>query len=98
MILEHRTVSRKTPKDGMLEISSPTVHRLGSMRDELAIIVNGARGTGRLTEMACGCEKGEGRHVHHFLAGELLRALTPDARVLLELDEQERVVRLTEQR
>ena len=98
MILEHRTVSRKTPKDGMLEISSSTVSRLESMRDEIAIVLDGARGTGRLTEMACGCAKGDGRHVHHFLSSELLRALTPDARVLLELDEQEGVVQLTEQR
>ena len=98
MILEHRTVSRKTPNDGMLEISPPTAQHLEADRQELAIVVNGSPGTGRITEMACGCAKGEGRHVHQFLASELLRSLTPDARVLLELDEDARVVRVTEQR
>lgn len=98
MILEHRTVSRKTPKDGMLEISAPTADRLGAACDQLAIEVNGSRGTGRLMELACGCARGDGQHVHQFLASELLRSLTPDARVLLELDEDERVVHVTEQR
>ena len=88
MLLERRTVSRKTPRDGRLEISAESAARLAALADDFAVTTGGAMGRGRLEAMPCGCAKGAGGgHVHHFVESPLLMALVPESTVVVELDE-----------
>ena len=88
MLLERRTVSRKTPRDGRLEISAEAAARLAPLGVEFVLTTGGATGRGRLEAMPCGCAKGAGGgHVHHFVESPLLMALVPESTVLVELDE-----------
>lgn len=97
MLLELRTVSRKTPRDGKLEISAATAHRLAVLGAELAVQMGGVRGAGALISMPCTCAKSaDGAHVHHFLQSELFRALAPEMPVQLHFDENEGAVHVSE--
>jgi hypothetical protein len=93
MHLERRTVSRKTPKDGKLEITKRSAESvLARVPSDLDILVNGAAGRGRVTTMPCTC-RGEGNpHVHYFIEGELLKALAPESEVSVAFDEEARSV------
>ena len=95
MFLEQRTVSRKTPLDGRLEISAAAAERLAALGDEFALASAGRAGRGRLRAMPCTCAKGtSGGHVHHFVESPLLASLTPGAAVRVELDERASAVRI----
>jgi hypothetical protein len=94
MLLERRTVSRKTPDDGRLEITPVAAERLGRLAGGLALEINGARETARLTTIPCGCGKVGEPHQHHMLQSELLRQLAPHSEVDLELDPEEGVLRV----
>lgn len=84
--LETVVVSRKTPRDGKLEISSSTAAAIGGEGAEVAIRMDSQRARASVVTMPCGC-KGETKHlVHTFLASELFRNLTPDSSVVLSLD------------
>lgn len=88
MHLENRTVSRKTPGDGRLEISGGAADRLrGALPDEFPLLVNGEPGRGRVERMPCTCRKAAGAHEHWFLSGERLRALVPERIVGVALEE-----------
>ena len=89
MLLEQRTVSRKTPRDGRLEITPESAARLAALGAEFALTASGETGRGRLEAMPCGCAKGgtSGGHVHHFVESPLLARLAPETTVLIELDE-----------
>ena len=87
MLLEIRIVSRKTPADGKLEITSQTARRLQLFGERVRVRVGVESGEGALTAMTCTCAKGEGAdHEHHFLSSELFRTLAPEETVVLELD------------
>lgn len=88
MLIEHRTVSRKTPLDGRLEISESTVAHLGPLGETFRVRTAHAEGSARLHAMTCACAKSgsAGQHVHHFVESDVLRALEPGERVRLELD------------
>lgn len=89
MLLERRTVSRKTPRDGRLEISAESAAQLAALAVEFTVVSGGATGRGRLEAMPCGCVKGAGGgHVHHFVESPLLMALVPETTVLVELDDE----------
>ena len=95
MLLDERTVSRKTPLDGRLEISEPAADRLAALGDEFALISVGRTGRGRLSRLACICAKASaGGHVHHFLESPILMSLKPGAGVRVELDERASEVRV----
>ena len=91
MLLELRTVSRKTPGDGRLEISGESARRLAPFGEPLTVRVGDEAevvGAGHVTSMRCTCEKGGGEaggHEHHFLASDLFRALVPGETVVIEL-------------
>ena len=93
MLLEIRTVSRKTPDDGRLEITAESARRLSPFGVPLTVRVGDdetARGEAQLTAMSCTCDKGGGGaggagHEHRFLASDLFRALSPGETVVLEL-------------
>ena len=87
MLLERRTVSRKTPGDGKLEISRATADAIGSRRDRITTEWAGRTAAATLIEMACSCAKGDGgQHQHVFLQSDLFRALEAGTDVELRLD------------
>ncbi|HUF27075.1 MAG TPA: hypothetical protein VMM18_08870 [Gemmatimonadaceae bacterium] len=96
MLLEHRTVSRKTPRDGKLEISAGAARRLAAIQGDVQVVLERRRGTGALTSMTCTCRAGGEEHVHHFLTSDLFRSLRPERRVQLDLDAEAGMVLVTE--
>jgi hypothetical protein len=89
MLLERRTVSRKTPTDGKLEISRATADTVASFGDGLTVAWSGEVAPGSIVGMRCSCSKGSGgQHEHHFLQSDLLKTLDAGAEVDLELDEK----------
>jgi len=95
VITLNATVSRKTPLDGRLEIPASLADRLSSSEHVLHLQVFGAEGTARVEEMACTCSKAAGpNHVHCFLAGDVLKSLSPNANVTLVVDLDSGVIRI----
>jgi hypothetical protein len=86
--LEQRTVSRKTPLDGKLEITKPVAERLERIAGGLSVQVDRDAQSGSLGTYECTCRGPEHRHVHFFLQSDALKALVPEARVSLDLDEE----------
>jgi hypothetical protein len=83
--MEVHKVSRKTPADGKLEISARLAASMTDFAEGMTLVLDGRRGRGRLISMTCTCTSAEGEHVHHFLESDLLRTLTPERDVLVEL-------------
>jgi hypothetical protein len=95
MLLEQRSVSRKTPLDGKLEISPAAAARIAPLGAEFPLAHAGREGRGRLYAMECTCTRAAGeRHVHHFVESPLLMALVPGTDVRVELDEQRPALRI----
>jgi hypothetical protein len=72
-VLEVRTVSRKTARDGKHEISPATAARLRALATPLDVIVDGVRDRGSVASMACTCRPEA--HQHWFIQADALRAL-----------------------
>ena len=87
--IESRTVSRKTPGDGKLEITKVAAHRLESLGPTFAVYVNDHAGAASLGTMPCTCRGDETPHVHYFIESELFRALEPGSSVDLVVDDAE---------
>jgi len=88
VLLEIRTVSPKTPRDGKLEILPETAEQLARLRTDFPIEMGGGTSSARVSTMACTCDKGAGAaHVHTFVESVLLKGLRPGTQVRLELDE-----------
>jgi hypothetical protein len=85
MLPERARVSRKTPKDGKLEISDRAAAVLSVRGSGFDLVVNGAAGRAVVTSMACTCRGGDGEHVHYFLQSELLKVLPPESEVSIDL-------------
>jgi hypothetical protein len=96
MLVDERTVSRKTPLDGRLEISVEAAERVAVLGDDFALVSVGRHGRGQLRSLACTCAKagGDGPHIHHFVESPLLAALVPGVAVRVELDEPAATVRV----
>ena len=95
-LLEERTVSRKTPRDGKLEITRPTGLRLEQLGNPtLEIETPAGPGTATLTTQACTCRGPDNPHEHWFLTSPLFRALVPGSIVSLSLESARIVVRPT---
>ena len=90
--LERRNVSRKTPGDGMLEITRPVAERLRKVGTEFDVTTPGGAGKATLTSMPCTCRGTENPHEHWFLRSELFRSLTPGSDVELTLRDNRIVV------
>lgn len=92
MILEVRSVGRKTPLDGKLEITGPSARRLTILGTSLPIVVSGEEAVAHVESMKCSCQKGGvdsgASHVHYFLRCELFRQLVAEQTVALELTER----------
>jgi hypothetical protein len=89
VFIEQRTVSRKTPLDGKVEISAAAAAQLQVLGSSFALLADGHNARARLVELACTCAKGgsAGRHLHHFVESEALRSLDPGTEVRLEVDD-----------
>jgi hypothetical protein len=85
--VEQRTVSRKTPGDGKLEITKVAAHALESLGATFVLHVGEHAGHASLGSMPCTCRGDEKPHVHYFVESALLRALVPGSSVDLVLDE-----------
>jgi hypothetical protein len=89
--LERRNVSRKTPGDGMVELTKPVAEMLLKRGKEFDLTTPSGDGRAILTSMPCTCRGAENPHEHWFLRSDLFRALTPGADIELTL-EQNRIV------
>jgi hypothetical protein len=87
VFLERRTVSRKTPGDGRLEITKSAAQRLESLGPTLVIDSDGNRVRGTIGTFACTCRGESNPHVHYFLEAERLKQLSPGNEIDIELDE-----------
>lgn len=89
MLIERRTVSRKTPFDGKLEISAATAAKLQTLGASFLLRTASGEGRARLHEMTCTCTKAgaSGQHLHHFVESDALRALAAGSDVRVELDD-----------
>ncbi len=85
MQIDRRTVSRKTPRDGKLEISEAAAARLASIGSDVAVEWNGASAPAVLSAFSCTCAKAGGTHDHHFLQSPILTSLPVGAGVDLFL-------------
>jgi hypothetical protein len=97
MFLERRTVSRKTPGDGRLEITKAAALRVECLGNAFAIDLGGESVPGTLGTFACTCRGADNPHVHYFLESERLKILAPGSVLDLQLDEAAKqvIVRLT---
>jgi hypothetical protein len=86
MLVERRTVSRKTPIDGRLEITSVGAARLGGLGDGFEVAMGEERAPARVGTMECTCRGPERPHVHYFLESPMLKQLEPGSDVELELE------------
>ena len=88
MLILKTVVSRKTPRDGRLEITASLADRLLAVDEPLIVSVGGAEASGYVEEMPCTCSKAPsaGQHVHSFLTSEVLKGLTPEANVNVAVD------------
>ncbi len=87
MYLERRTVSRKTPGDGRLEITKQAALRIQHLGSPFAIDLSGESAQCTIETFECTCRGPDNRHVHYFLESETLKRLTPETNLDLELDE-----------
>jgi hypothetical protein len=95
MYLETRTVGRKTPQDGKLEIGKATAERLALLGATLRVSLmtgsppNVASGPAAVSAMSCTCARSQatGIHEHLFLESPVLRSLAAEDRVTLALDD-----------
>jgi len=88
--IEHRTVSRKTPADGKLEITKAAAGRLEPLGAQFPLLVDGKPGDGALGTMPCTCRGHDKPHVHYFVESDRLRSLAAGSEVDLFLDEDAR--------
>lgn len=87
MILERCQVSRKTPRDGKLEISRESAERLerhAATESPPPLHVGDTSGPWSITTMQCSCGGSGSGHLHYFLQSELLKALQPEQRVAID--------------
>ena len=85
--IEQRTISRKTPGDGKVEITKVAAGRLESLGSTFAVRVNDTDGRAKLGEMPCTCRGTDAPHVHYFVESELFRTLVPGSKVELLADD-----------
>jgi hypothetical protein len=86
MLVERRTVSRKTPLDGRLEITRVGAARLGGIGDGFELAIGESNAPARLGTLECTCRGLERPHVHYFLESPVLKDLEPGIDVDLDLE------------
>jgi hypothetical protein len=92
MLLERRTVSRKTPNDGRLEITKPSAAKCEVLGASFHVELDDVRDRARLGTMQCTCRGVDHPHVHYFIESQAFRQLVPGATVDIELDAARRTI------
>ena len=87
LYLESRIVSRKTPRDGKLEISAGSASVLMPFGERLEAQWSGRSAPATVVTMSCTCKGGPGEHEHFFIQSEVLMAMEPESSVALSMDE-----------
>jgi hypothetical protein len=82
-VLEQRTVSRKTARDGKHEISAETAARLRTLSLPLHVSVDGVTDTATIVPMPCTCRPEA--HEHWFIEASALRSLEAGREVTTSL-------------
>ena len=95
MLLERRTVSRKTANDGRLEITKLAAAKCDALGAAFDIELNGERRPARLGTMDCTCRGVENPHVHHFIESDILKQLAGGDEIELDLDTAGKTIRVT---
>jgi hypothetical protein len=85
--IEQRTISRKTPGDGKVEITKVAKRRLEALGATFPVAVNDVGGNATIGEMPCTCRGKETPHVHYFIESDLFRSLVPGTTVELLVDD-----------
>jgi hypothetical protein len=85
--IERRTVSRKTPGDGKLEITKAAAAGLEALGHEFGVVVGERAGDAHVGTMPCTCRGDDSPHVHYFIESDLFRTLTVGATVDLVADD-----------
>lgn len=86
-LVERRTVSRKTPGDGKLEITKVAAGRLEPLGTTFEVRVHEVTAEARLGTMPCTCRGGDKPHVHYFVESGAFRSLAAGSEVELMVDE-----------
>jgi hypothetical protein len=94
MFVERRTVSRKTPKDGKLEITKPAAEKLSVLTGAFDVDLSGSRSPASLGTMECTCRGADTPHVHYFIQSSVLQRLSEGEEVEIDLDASSRVIRI----
>jgi hypothetical protein len=94
VFLERRHVSRKTPRDGRLDITKDAAAMCGELGAAFDVDLAGRRSAARLVTMGCTCRGLENPHVHYFIESEALKALAPGDDVDLAMDPTASVVHI----
>ena len=94
MLLERRTVSRKTPLDGRLEITKRAAQRFDDLDGAFDVELDGDRVRGTIGTMECTCRGVDNPHVHYFIESPVLKQLAAGEEIDLDLDPNTRTVRV----
>ena len=86
-LVEQRTVSRKTPGDGKLEVTKVAATALQSLGPAFPVVLDDRHGDARIGTMPCTCRGDENPHVHYFVESDLFRGLIAGTTVNLVLDD-----------
>ncbi|MGH7664278.1 MAG: hypothetical protein ACRENI_08315 [Gemmatimonadaceae bacterium] len=95
MFPQRSIVSRKTPKDGKLEITGAAADALRALGSRLEVVLGGVRKPALVASLRCGCRGEDDRHTHHFLQSELLKTLPVGEAVEVDLRSDEAAVVVT---
>lgn len=94
MLLERRTVSRKTPNDGRLEITKVAAAKCERLGASFHVKLGDVQARARLGTMKCTCRGVDNPHVHYFIESEAFKELVPGDEIELELDAPHKTVRV----
>lgn len=93
-VLERRTVSRKTARDGKHEISAELAARLRQLATTLDIVVDDVADRASVASMPCTC-RGPEAHEHWFLESDALRAMEPGREASISLGPDGRSIEIS---
>jgi hypothetical protein len=94
MLLERRTVSRKTPLDGRLEITKLAAQRFGDLAGTFDVELAGERVRAAIGTMDCTCRGVDNPHVHYFIESPAFKQLVAGDEVDIDLDTATRTLRV----
>jgi hypothetical protein len=92
MHLERRTVSRKTPNDGRLEISKQAAATVDALGGAFELDLDGSRSSAAVGTMDCTCRGVDNPHVHYFIESPALKALPVGGEVDVDVDLETHIV------